>query len=408
MVSRRYFLFGTLAAPLAAQKNPKPPKKEEKISKSKVQLQRPGVLLILCDGLGAWMTGCYGNKDIVTPNLDLLAKTGTRFLNSFSPAPAPAPSRNAYLTGRVSKAPDPPPAASLIDQALAAASYTCQTATGNTFAETTAAAAKFLDQQTASKEFCLTAVYTGALLEPYDGIPEVYRNMYATQVFENWAANPAARNAARGREYLMGRLPTLRKVAAAVTNLDAEVGNLMHKLYDKQLLNGTLIIFASTCGSLLGRHGLWDSGDASDPPNMYEEVVNTPLIWSFPERVPPSIVQVGLVSAYDLLPTLCDFLLVDQPEGEFCGRSYAPMATGKPFPKKQPWRTTVFSHYKNTEMARVDRYKVVVRDEGKGPGELYDERVDKEEIQNQYDNPQFEDIRNGLAGQLANWRKFLV
>ena len=87
MVSRRYFLFGTLAAPLAAQKNPKPPKKEEKISKSKVQLQRPGVLLILCDGLGAWMTGCYGNKDIVTPNLDLLAKTGTRFLNSFSPAP---------------------------------------------------------------------------------------------------------------------------------------------------------------------------------------------------------------------------------------------------------------------------------------------------------------------------------
>lgn len=76
--------------------------------------------------------------------------------------------------------------------------------------------------------------------------------------------------------------------------------------------------------------------------------------------------------------------------------------------KKQPWRTTVFSHYKNTEMARVDRYKVVVRDEGKGRGELYDLRVDHDEIQNQYENPQFEDIRNSLSGQLANWRKFLV
>jgi arylsulfatase A-like enzyme len=132
------------------------------------------------------------------------------------------------------------------------------------------------------------------------------------------------------------------------------------------------------------------------------------LIWSFPQRVPPSIVQVGLVSSYDLMPTLCDFLLVDQPDGEFPGRSYAPMATGKPFPKKQPWRTTVFAHYKNTEMARVDRYKVVVRDEGKGPGELYDLRVDRDEAQNQYENPQFEDIRNNLSGQLANWRKSLV
>jgi len=407
MVSRRYFLFGSLAVPLAAQKNKKAAK-VEKISKSKVQLQRPAVLLILADNLPAWMTGCYGNKDVVTPNIDLLSKTGTRFLNAFVPAPSPMASRNAYLTGRVSRAPDPPPAASLIDQALNGAGYSCQTAAGKTFAETTQAAVKFLDGQTAGKSFCLTAFYTGALQAPYEGVPEQYLNLYGTQMFENWAADPPARDAAAGKEFFGARLATLRKVAGAVTALDAEVRKLMDKLYDKQLLNDTLVIFGSTCGALLGRHGLWDAGDASDPPNMYEEVVNTPLIWSFPQRIPPSIVQVGLVSAYDLMPTLCDFLLVDEPEGEFCGRSYVPMATGKPFPKKQPWRTTVFAHYKNTEMARVDRYKVVVRDEGKGRGELYDLRVDHDEIQNQYENPQFEDIRNSLSGQLANWRKFLV
>jgi len=408
MVSRRYFLFGSLALPLAAQKPQKRPAKVEKISKNKIQFQRPNMLLVLADNLPAWMTGCYGNKDVVTPNLDQLSKTGTRFLNSFVPAPAPIPSRNSFLTGRAFKAPDPAPAASILDQAMNAAGFGCGTATGATFSDTTAAAAKFLDQQSSGKSFALTVLYTGALEAPYDAVPEQYRDLYATQMFDSWAADPPARNAAKGKEYFVERLFMLRKVAGAVTYLDAEVGKLLVKLYDKQLLNDTLIIFASTCGQLLGRHGLWDSGDASDPPNMYEEVVNTPLIWSYPPRVPPSITQVGLVSAYDLMPTLCDFLLIDQPEGEFPGRSYALMATGKPFPRKDPWRTTVFAHYKNTEMARVDRYKVVVRDEGKGRGELYDLRVDHDEAQNQYENPQFEDIRNALSGQLANWRKFLV
>ena len=149
-------------------------------------------------------------------------------------------------------------------------------------------------------------------------------------------------------------------------------------------------------------------GTPPRPANLYDEVVNIPLIWSFPSRIPPSITQVELVSAYDLLPTLCEFLLVPPVAGEFCGRSYLPLVTAKPFPKKQPWRTTVFAHYKNTEMARVDRYKVVVRDEGKGPGELYDLRLDRDETQNQYDNAQFLEVKNSLMGQLAGWRKFLV
>src|SRR5579883_1948219 len=137
MVSRRYFLFGSLALPLAAQKPQKKTPKVEKISKNKVQFQRPSVLLILADNLPAWLTGCYGNKDVITPNLDQLARTGTRFLNSFVPAPAPLPSRNAYLTGRAYKAPDPPPAASIVDQALTAAGFGVHMATGSTFADAT-------------------------------------------------------------------------------------------------------------------------------------------------------------------------------------------------------------------------------------------------------------------------------
>jgi len=394
LVSRRNFFRGSLASPLLAAK------------KKKLDMFRPNLLLILVDGLPAWMVGCYGNQEVHTPNIDRLSQTGTRFLNAFVPAPAPIPGRNAYFTGVVARNPGAAAAPNALDQTLPAGGYACQTVSGRTLADSTGAALQFLDRQTSGKPFSLTVLYNG-LEPPYDGVPAEFVDLYEDQRFENWAADPPAQNAARGKEMFSARMANLRKAAGAVSARDAEAGKLMTRLYDKHLLNDTLIVFASTCGSLLGRHGLWGDGDSSDPPNMYEEVVNVPLIWSYPARVPPSIMQVGLVGAYDLLPTLTDFLGVERPAGNLCGRSYALLATGKPFPKKQPWRTAVFGRYRNTEMARVDRYKLVMRDEGKGPGELYDLRVDRAEMNNLSGDAQFEDVKSSLTGQLAAWRKSL-
>jgi arylsulfatase A-like enzyme len=146
---------------------------------------------------------------------------------------------------------------------------------------------------------------------------------------------------------------------------------------------------------------------------MYEEVIATPLVWSWQGRVPPQLTRPELVSAYDLLPTLCELTGAGLPAGNLCGRSYLPLATGKPLPKKQPWRTTVFSHYQNTDMARDKRYKLVLRDQGKGvppeapsgPGELYDLSVEPRERVNQYENPQFLTVRTSLAAELARWKQ---
>ena len=395
LVSRRSFFLGSLASPLLAAK------------KKRLDRFRPNLLLILVDGLPAWMIGCYGNQDVHTPNIDRLSQTGTRFLNGFVSAAAPVPGRYACLTGRVARDPAPAAAANVLDQALPEGGYACQTAGGRTLADSTRAATQFLDRQTAGKPFSLTVLYSG-MEPPYDGVPPECVELYEGQRFENWAADPPARNAARNKEMFAARVENLRKAAGAASAYDAETGKLMTRLYDRHLFNDTLIVFSSTCGCLLGRHGLWGDGDASQPPNMYEEVVNVPLIWSYPARVPPSIMQVGLVSAYDLLPTLCDFLEVERPAGNLDGRSYVPLTTGKPFPKKQPWRTTVFGRYRNTEMARVDRYKLVIRDEGKGPGELYDLRMERTETVNHYDDAEFEDVKSSLSGQLAAWRKSLA
>ncbi|MBC7928657.1 MAG: sulfatase-like hydrolase/transferase, partial [Bryobacteraceae bacterium] len=61
---------------------------------------RPNILLVLADDLPAWLTGCYGNKDIRTPNIDTLARAGMRFNNAFVCTPICSASRATLFTGR--------------------------------------------------------------------------------------------------------------------------------------------------------------------------------------------------------------------------------------------------------------------------------------------------------------------
>ena len=386
-LSRRHFCFGSLALPaLAAPKTPG---------------ERPHILLVLADRLPSWILGCYGNHEVRTPALDRLAQTGLRFLNHFACAPAPVPGRATLLTGRTPMQLGDAEAASPGDfplsKALEAVGYACATADS-------AAAAKSLDQQPAGKPFFLT-VDCAHLRPPYDGVPPKYRDLYAKLKFSTFSQEAPAKNAARDKEMLGDLALNQRLAAAAVTALDDDVAALLSRLSDRRLLDQTLVVFTSTCGSLLGRHGLWDSAPASDPANMYEEVISTPLIWSWQGHVPPQLTRPELVSAYDLLPTLCDLTGADRPAGNLCGRSYLPLATGKPLPRKQPWRTTVFAHYQDTDMARDKRYKLVLRDQGKGVGELYDIGVDARERVNQYENPQFATVRTSLAAALASWKQ---
>ena len=62
--------------------------------------KQPNVIVIYTDDQGAVDLGCYGAKDIYTPNMDALAKQGTRFTQSYVAAPVCAPSRAAMLTGK--------------------------------------------------------------------------------------------------------------------------------------------------------------------------------------------------------------------------------------------------------------------------------------------------------------------
>jgi arylsulfatase A-like enzyme len=266
-----------------------------------------------------------------------------------------------------------------------------------------AEAPKSLEAQGKDKPFFL-GVTLSSPRPPYTGIDQKFVDLYAAAKFENFVRDPEAPNAAAGKEMLADRTGSLRKYAAALTAMDAEVGAVTAALFQRKLVDNTLLVFTSTCGALLGRHGLWAAGDASEPPNMFEESVNTPMIWSWPGHVPAFGERPEVVGSSDFVPTLCELTGVE-PAANLSGRSYLLLATGKPLPKKEKWRTTTFGQLANTAMARADRYKLVERDGGKGPGELYDLVADPVEKANQYDNPQFMTVRAGMAGELHAWQQ---
>lgn len=65
------------------------------------QTKRPNVVIILADDLGYRDVGFQGfDKEIKTPNIDALAKSGVRFTNAYVSCPVCSPSRAGLLTGR--------------------------------------------------------------------------------------------------------------------------------------------------------------------------------------------------------------------------------------------------------------------------------------------------------------------
>ncbi len=60
----------------------------------------PNIVFILADDAGYGDLGCYGQHQILTPNIDRLAKEGLRFTQFYAGAPVCAPSRTVLMTGQ--------------------------------------------------------------------------------------------------------------------------------------------------------------------------------------------------------------------------------------------------------------------------------------------------------------------
>src|ERR1043166_838237 len=59
---------------------------------------RPNILWLVAEDFGQHL-GCYGTKEVSSPNLDRLAREGVRYTRFFTTAPVCSPSRSAFMTG---------------------------------------------------------------------------------------------------------------------------------------------------------------------------------------------------------------------------------------------------------------------------------------------------------------------
>ena len=165
------------------------------------------------------------------------------------------------------------------------------------------------------------------------------------------------------REYLKGYF-------AAVTALDASVGRILHTLEALRLRENTLVFFASDNGFNCGHHGIWGKGNATFPLNMYDTSVKVPAIISHPGSLPEGDTCDALLSAYDFLPTLLDYVGLENPEPEgLPGRSFRPLLLGQQEGGHD--HVVVFDEYGPVRMVRTREWKYIHR-YPYGPHELYD------------------------------------
>lgn len=61
--------------------------------------EKPNIVIFLSDDLNQQDIGAYGNKQVKTPNIDLLAAEGVRFTKAYAASPMCTPSRSAMFTG---------------------------------------------------------------------------------------------------------------------------------------------------------------------------------------------------------------------------------------------------------------------------------------------------------------------
>lgn len=202
----------------------------------------------------------------------------------------------------------------------------------------------------------------------------------------------------------------MRDYAKAVKSLDDNVGRLLDYLEKENLLDNTVIVYASDQGFYMGEHGWFDKRF------MYEESMRTPLIM----MLPPSLSRRGdipqLVQNIDYAPTFIEMACGKVPE-EMQGVSLLPLLKSKKsaVSAARDWRRSLYYHYfeypaehsvRRHYGVRTERYKLI-RFYGEEPQwEMYDLKNDPHELKNIYNDPRYRIIQDALHKELDRLRGY--
>jgi len=331
---------------------------------------KPNIVFVLADDLGIGDLGCYGQKEISTPNIDALAAAGTRFTSAYAGATVCAPSRCSLMTGYhgghapirgngknedVLQASDV-----VIPEVLKKAGYRTgmfgKWALGR-MGKPGYPTKKGWDEWFGFFSQTQAHMYYPQALHHNDGIVELVGNtgtrrrdyapdviheralqwldtqkagtpffMYYTSVIPH-TNNELGRDTGNGQEvpedapYGAKAWPQVEKnFAAMVSRLDRHVASLVEKLKEKKLYENTLIVISSDNGAHEEgghKHAFFDSNGPLNgiKRSLTDGGIRVPAIAVWADQIPAGRVNDTPWAFWDVMPTLAGVAGVAAPKG---------------------------------------------------------------------------------------------
>lgn len=316
-------------------------------------------IIFVADDLGRSDLGCYGARDIKTPNIDALASRGVRFVNAYSTSSICSPARAGLMTGRhparvgvlgnVASAPNsaglPPEELTLAELLkpsgrragligkwhLGRRKDSLPTAQGfddffgfltgcvdyydhvHTFGDWTGHDLWRGESEVTEKDVYLTDLLTREatrFLSESRGKPFLLIVTYSAPHYPLQAPDEMFR--------VYRNLPAPRQVhAGMVSAMDNSIGRIVTRVRDLGLANRTMVLFTSDHGPSRERRA--GGGGGSNAPHrgskfsLLDGGLRVPFIAAWPGVIPEGRTHEQVVSHLDLAPTLLEAAAAPKP-----------------------------------------------------------------------------------------------
>ena len=416
--------------------------------------------MIMADDMGSWAMGCAGNGEIITPNIDDLAANGILFDNFYCVSPVCSPARASILTGKIpsqhgvhdwitSKDKEYSEVNFLENQTtyvdiLKDNGYICGHSgkwhLGNSLVPPkcydhwyahasgggpyynapmvrdgvivrdplyvtdliTDDSIEFIEKAHGGKPFYLSINYTAPHSPWLNNHPEEYTGMYRDCEFKTCPQEKEHPHSIYlTQEVAKDTRGNLTGYFASITAMDANIGRVIKTLERLSILEDTVIIFTSDNGFSCGQHGFWGKGNGTFPLNMYDVCVKVPFIFSHPSCIGKSERCSTVLSAYDLMPTLLDYIgLYYMANDDLPGKSFKEILDQPDC--DQDYEAVVFDEYGPVRMIRSGDLKYIKR-YPYGENEVYDLKNDPGEKVNLIHDDRYAAKVAYLNERLENW-----
>lgn len=188
-----------------------------------------------------------------------------------------------------------------------------------------------------------------------------------------------------------------RYYAANVTLIDEKIGEIMDALERRGYLDNAIVLFTSDHGDCTGDHGHIQKW------TMYDAVMRVPMVVWAPKRLPTGERSDALLQHMDMAATLLDMAGLALPADRHAQSVLADIHQGREYVFAEHPDDCLLKEVHYVTMVRNREYKLVHYLD-QDCGELYDLRLDPEEVDNRWGDGAYADIQNELLGAIRDWR----